>query len=67
MARDDIHGNGMVTILVPSAPSASNGPVKIVDQNRVQMLDTNLAGCTTILGHWGVGTSKMAVKKNSTT
>ena len=59
------HGNGKVTILLPHAPTAFTGPVKIVEQNKIELLNANLAEFTKVLGHWGVGTSAMKIKKKS--
>jgi len=61
LVEDD--GKDRVTILMPSAPSAFTGPVKIVDRTRVILLDSNLADYTAILGHWGVGSSKLKTKE----
>jgi uncharacterized membrane protein len=57
------NGKDRVTILMPSAPTAFTGPVKIVDRNRVIPLDVNLANYTAILGRWGVGSSKLKAKE----
>ena len=59
------HGNDKVTILLPSAPTAFSGPVKIVDRNRVELLDVNLAEFTKVLGHWGVGAGELQIKEKS--
>ena len=59
------HGNDKVTILLPSAPTAFSGPVKIVDRNRVELLDVNLAEFTKVLGHWGVGAGELKIKEKS--
>jgi uncharacterized membrane protein len=49
------HGDGQLTVLVPWAPAAFSGFVKIVDRDRVEMLDANLADVTMVLSHWGAG------------
>jgi uncharacterized membrane protein len=49
------HGDGLLTILVPWAPTAFSGFVKIVRKDRVEMLDTNLAEASRVLSQWGVG------------
>jgi len=49
------HGDGLLTILVPWAPTAFSGFVKIVRKDRVEMLDTNLGEASRVLSQWGVG------------
>ncbi len=49
------HGDGLLTILVPWAPTAFSGFVKIVAKDRVEMLDTNLGEASRVLSQWGVG------------
>ena len=49
------HGDGQLTVLVPWAPTAFSGFVKIVEKDRVEMLDTNLGEASRVLSHWGVG------------
>jgi uncharacterized membrane protein len=59
------HGNGKVTILLPYAPTAFTGPVKIVKKNKIELLNTNFAEFTKVLNHWGVGTSAMKLKTDA--
>jgi uncharacterized membrane protein len=49
------HGDGQLTVLVPWAPTAFSGFVKVVGKDRVEMLDTNLGEASRVLSHWGVG------------
>jgi len=49
------HGDGLLTILVPWAPTAFSGFVKIVAKDRVEILDTNLGEASRVLSQWGVG------------
>jgi len=49
------HGDGQLTVLVPWAPTAFSGFVKIVGKDRVEMLDANLGEASRVLSHWGVG------------
>ena len=56
------HGDGQVTVLVPWAPTAFAGSVKILDRDRVEVLDTNLADFTMVLSHWGVGVRDLVAK-----
>ena len=53
------HGNGKATVLHPSAPTAFSGPLKIVNMNRLQLLDIPLGDFTNILSHWGVGSDQL--------
>jgi uncharacterized membrane protein len=58
------HGDGILTVLVPWAPTAFSGFVKIVAKDRVEMLDTNLGEASRILSQWGVGVREL-LGKNS--
>ena len=49
------HGDGQLTLLLPWSPTAFAGSVKIVNQDRIELLDTNLGEFTKVLSHWGVG------------
>ena len=57
------HGDGQLTILVPWAPTAFSGFVKIVGKDRVEMLDTNLGEASRVLSQWGVGVRDL-LRKN---
>ena len=50
------HGEDHLTVLIPWAPTAFAGSVKIVDRKRVELLDANLGDVSKVLSHWGVGT-----------
>ena len=52
-------GEGHLTVLLPWAPAAFSGFVKIVDRNRVELLDTNLGDVSKVLSHWGVGARRL--------
>jgi len=56
------HGDGQLTILVPWAPTAFSGFVKVVGKDRVEMLDSNLGEASRVLSHWGVGVRGMLGK-----
>jgi uncharacterized membrane protein len=49
------HGNGQLTVLLPWAPMAFTGSVKVVNQDRLEILDANLGDVSRVLSHWGVG------------
>ena len=56
------HSDGQVTVLVPWAPTAFAGSIKILDRSRIEVLDTNLADFTMVLSHWGVGVRDLVAK-----
>jgi hypothetical protein len=56
------HENGYLTVLQPWAPTAFSGSVKVVNQNRLEILDANLGDVSRVLSHWGVGTRKLLDK-----
>ena len=49
------HGNGKVTVMIPWAPAAFAGSIKVVDAEKVEILNTNVGEYSRILSHWGVG------------
>ncbi|MEJ2286213.1 MAG: hypothetical protein P8X85_21775 [Desulfobacterales bacterium] len=49
------HGNGYLTVLQPWAPTAFSGSVKVINQDRLEVLDANLGDVSRALSHWGVG------------
>lgn len=57
------HGNGKLTIMLPWAPAAFAGNIKIVDANRVEIVDSNIGEYSKILSHWGVGLPKVLSKE----
>ena len=59
------HGEDHLTVLVPLAPAAFAGSVKIVDRNRVELLDANLGDVSKVLSHWGVGARELLGKNDA--
>jgi len=53
------HGDEDLTVLVPWAPAAFAGSVKIVDRDRIKFLEANLGDVSRALGHWGVGVREL--------
>jgi uncharacterized membrane protein len=49
------HGNGKLTVMVPWAPAAFAGSIKVVNADKVEILNTNVGEYSKILSHWGVG------------
>ena len=58
-------GDGPVTVLLPWAPAAFSGPVKIVDRKRIETLDANLGDVSRVLSHWGVGARDLLGKQSA--
>ena len=56
------HGNGKLTVMLPWAPAAFAGSLKIVDADKVELVDTNIGEYSKILSHWGVGLPKVLKK-----
>jgi len=56
------HGDGQLTVLVPWAPAAFSGSVKVVDRERVEKLDANLGDVSKVLSLWGMGTRDLMGK-----
>jgi len=57
------HGENHLTVLLPRAPAAFAGSVKIVDRKRVELLDANLGDVSKVLSHWGVGARELLTNK----
>ena len=60
------HGDGHLTVLVPWAPTAFSGSVKVVSRDRVEMLDANIGDVSKVLSLWGVGTRELLGKGSTT-
>ncbi len=59
------HGDGQHTILQPWAPTGFTGSVKVVNQDRLEVLDANLGDVSRALSHWGVGVRDLLEKKTT--
>ena len=59
------HGEDHLTVLLPWAPAAFAGSVKIVDRKRIELLDANLGDVSKVLSHWGVGAEELLGKKST--
>jgi len=59
------HTDGQVTVLVPWAPTAFAGSVKIVDRKRIEILDANLGDASHVLSQWGVGVRDLLGKRSA--
>jgi uncharacterized membrane protein len=56
------HGNGKLTVMLPWAPAAFAGSLKIVDAAKVELVDSNIGEYSKLLSHWGVGLPKVLKK-----
>jgi uncharacterized membrane protein len=61
------HENGYLTVLLPWAPTAFSGSVRVVNQDRLEFLDANLGDVSKVLSHWGVGVRDLLEKKATDT
>ena len=59
------HGDSNVTVLLPWAPTAFSGSVKIVDRKRIETLDANLSDVSRVLSLWGVGARDLLGKSKT--
>ena len=59
------HGNGKLTVMLPWAPAAFAGSIKIVDESRVEIVDSNIGEYSRILSHWGLGLPQILNKPES--
>ena len=59
------HDDGQLTVLVPWSPAAFAGSVKIVGENMVELMDSNLGDVSRVLSYWGVGVRDL-LKKSDT-
>ena len=53
------HSDGELTVLVPWAPAAFAGSVKIVKKSQVKELDEGLGDASLVLNHLGLGACKL--------
>ena len=56
------HGNGKLTVMLPWAPAAFAGSIKVVDAGKVEIVDSNIGEYSKILSHWGLGLPKVLNK-----
>lgn len=56
------HPDGKTTVMVPWAPAAFSGTVKIVGRDRLRYIDASLGEASMVLNHMGVGALKMLGK-----
>ena len=57
------HEDGDLTVLIPWAPTAFAGSVKIVKKDSIQPLDADLSEVSLVLNHLGLGGGKILGKK----
>lgn len=56
------HTDGQVTVMVPWAPAAFSGSLKIVSRDRLRYIDASLGEVSMVLNHMGVGAGKLMAK-----
>ena len=61
------HGNGRLTVLLPWAPTAFSGSVKVVDKDQIEMLGVSLSEMTLALNHLGLGVQDLLGKEGPKT
>lgn len=54
-----------MTGLQPWGPAAFAGSLKIIDADKVELVDSNIGEYSKILSHWGVGLPKVLRKNPS--
>ncbi len=53
------HGNGALTVFLPSAPALTVGNLCVVDRDRVTFLDASTADVANCISQWGTGAAKV--------
>jgi uncharacterized membrane protein len=56
------HGDGQVTVLLPWSPASFAGSLKVVNQDRIEVLDVSIGDFSRVLGNWGIGASDIKSK-----
>jgi uncharacterized membrane protein len=56
------HGDGRLTIFIPSSPTAASGGVQIVRRERVRILNVRLHSIVKAINQWGVGTRHLLAR-----
>jgi uncharacterized membrane protein len=56
------HGNGLATIMIPSAPNPMGGGIKVVPRDRIKILDVKVSAIARVLSQWGVGAQALLPK-----
>ncbi len=57
------HGNGKLTIMLPWAPAAFAGSIKIVAAARVERVNSNIGEYSKVLSQWGLGMPEILARK----
>ena len=56
------HGNGLATVMIPSAPSPMGGAIKIVPRERIKILNVRMSAVARVFSQWGVGAQALLPK-----
>jgi uncharacterized membrane protein len=58
------HGNGLATVMIPSAPNPMGGAIKIVPRERIQILNVKMSAVARVLSQLGVGAQALLPKRS---
>ncbi len=58
-------GDGLVTVMLPRAPTPMVGTIKVVPLEQVELLDVSLSDFTALISQWGVGSKVLFDKCRS--
>ncbi len=56
------HGNGLATIMIPSAPNPMGGAIKIVPRERIKIRNVKMSAVARVLSQLGVGAQALLPK-----
>lgn len=57
------HGDGLATIMIPSAPTPMAGTIKIVPRDQIHLLNVRISTVARVLTQWGVGAQALLRKE----
>ena len=60
-------GNGYLTILTPLSPSGFNGPLKIVQSDKVERISASVGEASIAISEWGVGLQEIVDNSTQST
>jgi uncharacterized membrane protein len=60
------HGDGLATVMIPSAPTPMAGSIKIVPRDRVHLLNVRISTVARVLTQCGVGAQALLRKEKQT-
>jgi uncharacterized membrane protein len=60
------HGDGLATVMIPSAPTPMAGAINIVPRDHVHLLNVRISTVARVLTQWGVGAQALLRKERQT-